>query len=318
MMEAYLVYGNAVRSEIPLNAPSASWALDLTYDFVARSNPPSDQYVDWVHTYRSGDGSPWMELGIGQNKTLFRFPEKAEFCCSGPLELGDSALTVVECFLHHNTGAETVRHLFLNQVLPDLIAAKGSIVVHAGAVEIDDFAIGFLGRSGIGKTTLVTKFITSGFRCLTDDVLRLDRSGNKFLAIPSYPVIRLTADQAEVLLGPDVLLTDVADYSHKRAAFVASDQFCPEARELNCCYFLSPSEDLKEISIEDVTEREACVEVVQQTFRLNPHDGNLLRDEFERIQRLTASVPFFRIHYPLGNSFLQSLMDTMVDHARNH
>ena len=55
-----------------------------------------------------------------------------------------------------------------------LLILDGQCVLHASAVEVDGAAVAFLGRSGIGKSTMATLCCAAGARLVTDDVLRLD------------------------------------------------------------------------------------------------------------------------------------------------
>ena len=73
---------------------------------------------------------------------------------------------------------------------------------HAGAVEIDGRAVGFLGNNGAGKSTLASIFVGDGAALVTDDVLAVACDGDRYEAWPSYPSMRMWPDTA-CLVGVD-------------------------------------------------------------------------------------------------------------------
>ncbi len=129
------------------------------------------------------------------------------------------------------TPAEAVRHLYLDHVLPRLLAGAGKTVLHASAVEIDGVAIVFAGESGSGKSTLAASFCSAGARLLSDDAVLLDRN---FRVIPSYPVHRLWPSSASVL-------TPAADSrsSSKRRLGPARSEWSSAPAQLAAIYLLT-------------------------------------------------------------------------------
>ena len=64
--------------------------------------------------------------------------------------------------------------LVLAQVLPLAAVLRGMHVLHASAVALAGRAVAFMGRSGVGKTTLAGRIVAHGARLMTDDVLAVD------------------------------------------------------------------------------------------------------------------------------------------------
>ncbi len=60
-------------------------------------------------------------------------------------------------------------------VLSYLLMLRAETVLHASAVDVGGRAVGFVGSSGMGKTTLATLMCRDGGLLVTDDVLRLRR-----------------------------------------------------------------------------------------------------------------------------------------------
>ena len=55
-----------------------------------------------------------------------------------------------------------------------LIRQRGLLVLHGSAVSKDGRAVGFIGDSGWGKSTLAASLVSRGWRLLTDDLLVID------------------------------------------------------------------------------------------------------------------------------------------------
>jgi hypothetical protein len=64
--------------------------------------------------------------------------------------------------------------LVLAQVLPLAAVLRGTHVLHASAVALAGRAVAFMGRSGVGKTTLAGRIVAHGALLMTDDVLAVD------------------------------------------------------------------------------------------------------------------------------------------------
>jgi hypothetical protein len=73
---------------------------------------------------------------------------------------------------------------------------RGLEPLHATAIVIDGRAVAFLGKSGVGKSTLAAAFVRSGFRVLTDDVLVVHETGESAMAYPGPSRLKLFSNTA--------------------------------------------------------------------------------------------------------------------------
>jgi len=86
--------------------------------------------------------------------------------------------------------------LMVAQVLPLLATLHGLEILHAGAVVLDDVAIGIVARSGIGKSSTIAQLVARGADFLADDVLGLEACGGSLLrAHPGPPLLNLDPAQ---------------------------------------------------------------------------------------------------------------------------
>jgi hypothetical protein len=80
------------------------------------------------------------------------------------------------------------QRLLIAQVLPFAALLQGLEVFHASAVVWQGRAVGLLGRSGAGKTSLALELCRRGADFLADDVLALECREDRLLAHPGTPV----------------------------------------------------------------------------------------------------------------------------------
>ena len=69
----------------------------------------------------------------------------------------------------------------LGQALSFALIERGFEPLHGTAVVVDGVAAVFLGGSGCGKSSLAASFLATGHRVLTDDLLIVQPSGDRFM-----------------------------------------------------------------------------------------------------------------------------------------
>lgn len=83
-------------------------------------------------------------------------------------------VTTVDLRLHQSVAPGMDAIMTTGTLLSLLLYLRGTSVFHGSAVEVDRNAVGFVGHSGQGKTTMATLFCTEGAAVITDDVLVID------------------------------------------------------------------------------------------------------------------------------------------------
>lgn len=96
-------------------------------------------------------------------------------------------------------GMPTWQRMLIAQALPFAAVLNGLEVLHASAVTIGKGAVAFVGWSGSGKTSLALALCRRGAGFLTDDVLAVERMGDKLIGHPGTPVVGLDHAEADRL-----------------------------------------------------------------------------------------------------------------------
>jgi hypothetical protein len=261
------------------------------------------------HVLRLPDGTEWAQFYRSAQGYLLRFPGLADF----DITLDGKNISIWGV---PGVSAPTLDHLYLNQVLPLALSRQFKLVLHASAVEIDEFAVAFLGESGRGKSTLAAAFATSGYRFLTDDGLQLEMHKGGYQAQPSHPSIRLWDDSCAALIPESTVAAPPIAYSGK-ARLLADERVshCTTARALKVMYVLGTA-TVPDVSFNPIPAQSVLMTLVQNCFLLDMEEAQLLRQHFSQLAELTRSVRCFQLEYPRDFAELPHVMEAVARHAR--
>ena len=217
--------------------------------------------------------------------------------------------------LPHIVHEDTIRHLLLDQVLPRVLAHRGRSVLHTSAVTVDHRVIAFLGDTGAGKSTLAAFLHRAGHDILTDDALIVRRSGHGFLAVPTYPSLRLWPDSVAAVFDSPPDVAPMARYSAKCRVEVR-DRSEPDyiGKPLAAVYALQPTDKVESIIIHPMTPRDACMSLIRSTFQLDPTDRGRASQLLASVVDIARHIPVFAIAYPRDFGLLPKVRDTILGH----
>jgi hypothetical protein len=297
-MTSYRVSGFVFASALgfpdlaPIPGARADTILVLTRRTIAPARPR------WYHRWRLGRGVEWVRFARVGPRYLLRFPTLADFLISG-----DAA--EVRCRPRAGTPAGTLRHLFLNQVLPLVMGQRGRLVVHASAVVTPRGAVAFLGRSGRGKSTLAAWLWAEGCPLVTDDCLRIEDRRGRLVAMPSHPAIRLWPSTLRRLAIEHAPARRTAHYTDKVQIPVDARPraFARRPVQLAAVYVLSPAgagRGRVPVRSEPLSTRDALVELIAHLYRLDVGSRETLRRDFHRLADIARRLPVRRLHVPRG------------------
>ncbi len=292
----YSVSGLLVDSGLPLPELRLITGAKPHSLFAVREGRAPSPPGPWFHHWTLPGGEVWLRFARMGEQYLLHFPDIADFVISA------DGQTV---FCYRGSAPEsTLRHLFLDQVVPLLLSRHGKIVLHASSVATPAGSLAFAGMSGSGKSTLTASFCRRGFSLLADDGLLLERRSDRILAVPSYPGLRLWPDTLAALfqgVAPEV--APVAHYTDKLrlAAGTSKIVFCAQPVPLRRLYFLAPpsaNSEHRETRVTSLSAAECFAELVQYAYRLDITDKQGLREDFERLAGLAAQAVARRLSYP--------------------
>ncbi len=207
----------------------------------------------------------------------------------------------VTAWIDPGTDSQTLRHLLLDHVLPRVLALRGRLVLHGATVMVEREAISFLGDTGCGKSTLAASFGTAGFRVTSDDGMVLDVRPDGVVAWPLYPSLRLWPEAVAHLFAQTPGSEPMASYSSKRRVSpMNADGMPASALPLRALFVLNTegAADSPTIEIAPLSQRDACVAIMRNAFRLDPADHAHIQHILHAAGEMARRVQTFSVRYP--------------------
>jgi hypothetical protein len=309
---AYHLYGLALTSTIPFPELAVlSHAPDqplnaLYFEMAAGALPPC--VAPPVMTTRQPDGSLWLSCAKTAEGYRLCFSDLAEFVV-------DRTGRLVTCAAGSETPPETIRHLFLDQVLPLVLNLQGRDSLHASAVLTQHGACAFIGPTGRGKSTLAAAFHQDGCPVLSDDCLVLSRVGGTVMVETAYSGLRLWEDTIGTLYDSGQPLKPVSHYTSKRRLPTPLPDTNPyRTYPLSRIYSLHREDD--DISaaprIDPLSLRDSVMELLAYAFRLDLSDRAMLHRQLLTFEQVAAHVPVKRLVLPNDLNALPAVRTAIV------
>jgi len=203
---------------------------------------------------------------------------------------------------------DDVRVFLLGSAVGALLHQRGDLVLHGSAVEWGGEAVVFLGRSGVGKSTLATAFKRRGHAVLTDDLCVVrPRADGRMMAQPGFPQAKLWLDSLKRFeLAPEEL-KPIRLKIEKRALPLA-DQFHASPLPVRRLYLLGAhNKDGFELT-PGVGPQKFNV-IKNHTYRFSYiADIGKKAGHFKHGMQLAAQVPIARVVRPSGGFRLDELV----------
>ncbi|MEO5937211.1 MAG: hypothetical protein ABIP81_08350 [Terriglobales bacterium] len=197
----------------------------------------------------------------------------------------------------------------LGHLLSFALIGLGIETIHAASVVLDGEAIAITGDSARGKSTLSAAFLQAGYSLLCDDFLVLRPNGQEYVGYPGLPRIKLYERVAEHL-APKGKVGVPMSKSHRPKIIYALDDILDPVPVRVFYALASPRSvgGLKGVHIEHLTERQAYLELTENSFNITVKTPERLASQFEWATELVKRVPVKRLSYPRVLSILPEVI----------
>lgn len=271
-----------------------------------RAQAPLDS--EPFHNYTFDDGTIWTEFFRTESGYLLRFPDLADFDVSA-----DGREVVA--YPTENADESTLEHLYINQLVPLALSRQGQPAFHASVVTVPGGAVAFLGKTGMGKSTLAASFALGDSAFLTDDSLIIDEADETCLARPSHASLRLWDDSVEALVGDNAPEASTISYSEK-ARLLAGDALAynDKALPLLATYVLERNEP-DDVTIRPLAGSERHMAWIENSYLLDIQDHDLLARHFDWTHRISGKVQTFALDYARDYGMLPRVRSAIRQHA---
>ena len=289
------------------------YGLKVSSEFALPELRPDDEGGHADVVVRAGEVTALEEEGLsfGPDGAILRIQDVATYLIRDGLEV------VVDAAL--GASARNVRLYLLGSAMGVLLHQKALLPLHANAVEIDGSAVAFMGRAGVGKSTLASFFHDRGNRVIADDVcvLEFDERGGRPRVHPGLPRIRLWKDALE-RSGRDPAdyeLSFSGDESYQKFDVpISLERSSADALDLAGVYLLSDGDSLKITRLTGVDAVEAVFSNTYRGFAVSELGRSKLH--FESALKLVRSTPIFRLERSRNPSDMTADVPEMLAHVR--
>jgi hypothetical protein len=300
----YSLYGLRVESAIPLPCPA--WdqnGLPADVELLEDSQTAPWQLPAGAPTSYEDDG--FSECSIFEDGS-------AHMLCKGHFEfLASGHGKQVRWRKLRDVPDEVLLTYLIGQVLSFCLLTRGIEPLHATAVVVDGEAIAFLGASGAGKSTLAAAFVQRGYSLLTDDVLVLQPHGNKLLAHPSLPRLKLTPETADVFFSGRRSIP-MNSLTTKMIFPLSPQGHAGNMVPLRALYVLPKKNTKRRIGVRTLLGRASFLPLIANTFNDSVLNPARLKRQFAFAGKVTAAVPIRQLSFPTGLELLPAVADLIL------
>ena len=186
----------------------------------------------------------------------------------------------------------------LGPIMGFVLQQRGNTTLHASALSFRGRAIALVGEAGAGKSTTAAALALRGWPVLCEDVCALELISGKYQVLPAYPRVCLWPDSVDFLFSSREALPLIVRGWEKR--FLALDgtraEFASTCSPLAAIFLLAARSDQEAAPrIEPISQREALLQLVQNTYMNWYLDRRQRAAEFDSLTRVVSSLECFRL-----------------------
>jgi hypothetical protein len=318
----YRAYGIGIESSIPVPG------LEPLQGDLPKENLrfESGERPEWVRSalqlpsrirvqrpMEDGSGDPVFVLTEYGEEVCYRlaYADGADFVVNG-------AMDCVWGTMQPPFNNDDLATYFLGPIMGFVLRQRRVTCLHASAVEVSGLAIAFSGDAGYGKSTTAGALALRGIPVLAEDIVPLELTKDEIRVIPGYPRVCLWPDAVEKLVGQPEGLPKLTAAWNKR--FLPLDgvhaKFSPERLPLGMIYVFGPrSDDANAPRIEELSLKEALMELVQKTYMNWLLDRERRAEEFDELSKVVTKVPVRRIVAHSSGAKIGDLCDLIQSDA---
>lgn len=298
MSDAQVLYGLVVDSEVELHQDRPAAAripadvrVRLGDRVAARLPTPAGSVLASLD---DSSGAQYSVVRLDDGRLVMRVHAACDFELSE--DLSD---VVVRPALGAPAGLASV--LTTGAMLALQLYLRGELVLHASAVDVGGAAVAFVGRSGMGKSTMAALMCAGGASLITDDVLRVDGDGE-------WPVARLGASELRLRKGADQL---VGHFERRPGRRVSADQrqvikptdAAMDRLPLAAIVVPVPRRDIVELTLAPLSQKQALFALLGFPRLPGWSDPVVIRRQFSACAAMLATVPVYAANVPWGPPF---------------
>lgn len=204
------------------------------------------------------------------------------------------------------------QRFLVGRVLPWAAVLRGREIFHASAVTLEGRAIGFIGPTGAGKSSLAIHLCLAGAGFLTDDVLAVEGDLGTLRAHPGAGIVCVRPAERAVM-DADAWRRLGSWLGDSGKSYVAVERVS-EPTPLAALYFLAPGEAVDEPI--RLIDRPTFATLAGSTFNESILSPQRLRNQLDVCSQMATGVPLYRLAVTPGQGAAE-LAALVLEHERH-
>lgn len=199
-----------------------------------------------------------------------------------------------------------LRKCILGPSLAILFFQRGLLVLHASAVNINNYAVAFVGYAGSGKSTLASYLNHNGHPIVTDDVLVIHHDDPQPQVIPGFPQLKLSR---EVIKNTFQIKETSHFISKTNKMFIPANGFFNKSPlPLKHVYVLKTDE---KIGIDLLNPRDSVIELIKHSYCLPLFNNSEKSKNLSQCAKLSKNIPIKRLRVNRSFKLLPQIIDLL-------
>lgn len=321
----YKIYGLRLKSSRPINLlderQDGSEETDLFVHWSSGKSGTPDDSLEWKRVL-TNDLKRKKRISLWTSETANGVFTKLRFATeiSHIDFLLDGAKKNLWITHDPNEAESDLDSYFVGPALGCVLRLRGTICLHASAVNVGEKAVVFLGKKRGGKSTTAAGFRRIGYRVLADDIAVIEPRGDDCFIQSGYSKIRLRANPAAALFQAESGRMPMV-YKHRDSRYLSLEKesdFSVDALPLAAIYLLGEinAGDTTPF-VEPIAPSEKLVRLTENTFGSYVISQELRRGEFVLLAALAKKIPFRRLMFGHDLRTLDAQCRTIVEDLRN-
>ena len=206
---------------------------------------------------------------------------------------------------------ERILIFLMGSAMGALLHQRNILVLHAGAIAVQDQSVIFTGDSGIGKSTLAAGFHKRGYPFLADDVCAIAMINGKPAVVPGIPRLKLWADALKKL-GRDKDQLKSVRWIHNMDKYFLPVEPLYESPVLLKSVFVLETGDAGKMEMTALKGAAKIDPIIKNTYRLGFLNGlGGKKEHFRQCAAVAAKAAVYRTVRPDNKFLLTELMDLL-------
>jgi hypothetical protein len=200
-------------------------------------------------------------------------------------------------------------YFYFNQILSTVLAHKNIESLHGSAMIFNNKAIGILGASGAGKSSLSAYLMTQGFLSHADDLIAIDLKDDAFVAYKGPDIIRLFDDSYNMYANQLNVRRLSTRLSANKWVYKIVNSSEKDFYNLSALFILKPENKSKNVVMRRLSGADAFQAVLQNIYNFNMTHPSRMQNQINTMASLIQKVPVYSVNYPRKEESMPILLN---------